>query len=389
MANFVLGAVNLHNPDFVILRWHTTLVAWAVGVYALVVNVFAPRFLDKISKGFLVWNVCGFLIIIITILATNDHKQPASFVFADFVNFSGFGPAYTAMVGLLNTAFGMCCYDAPAHMTEEIKHARKQAPRAIILSVYIGGITGFIFLIAICFCVGNIEETALTSTYVPVLQIFLDSTNSRPASICLCVILLVIGLGSANGLTAEGGRAVFAFARDRGLPFSDTWSKVGKKTYVPVNALILTVVVQLALNSIYFGTLTGFNTVIAIATQGFYVSYAIPLLARLLSLFTSTPHRTIDGMYSLGRLSIPLNVVGLVFLSFISITFNFPGLSPVTPENMNYTIAAVGVIMLISLITWLTTGHRHFRGPESGGVVIEGGETTIVADMDDENEKSR
>jgi amino acid transporter len=248
-ANAILGVANLHNPNYLIQRWHTTLVAYAIALFALSFNVFLPRLLDKVSQGLLTWNICAFLIIVITILATNDHKQPASFVFSDFVNFTGFNTAYASIVGLLQTAFGMCCYDAPAHMTEEIKHARKQAPRAIILSVYIGAVTGFIFLIAACFCIGNIDATATSSTGVPVLQIFLDSTQSRPGAICLGVLLIVIYIGASNFLTAEGGRAVFAFARDRGLPFSDVWSKVEKKKYIPVYALVLTVGVQIALNS--------------------------------------------------------------------------------------------------------------------------------------------
>ena len=68
---------------------------------------------------------------------------------------------------------------------------------------------------------------------------------------------------------AEGSRAVFAFARDRGLPFSGLLSKVEKRRQIPVYAILLTLVVQIAFNSIYFGTITGFNTVISIATEGF------------------------------------------------------------------------------------------------------------------------
>ena len=143
----------------------------------------------------------------------------------------------------------MCCYDAPAHMTEEIKNARKHAPRAIILSVYLGAVTGFVFLVAACFCIGDIENTAMSSTHVPIVQIFYDSTQSVAGATCLTVLLTVIGFGASNALTAEGGRAVFAFARDRGLPFSDVWSKVEKKKFIPVYALCLTVLVQIALNS--------------------------------------------------------------------------------------------------------------------------------------------
>ena len=94
-------------------------------------------------------------------------------------------------------------------------------------------------------------------------------------------------------------------------------------------------------------------------------------------------------MYSLGKFSVPLNIIGLVYLLFTTITFNFPGLAPVTSENMNYTSAAVGLIMLIAVVTWLTTGNRQFRGPESGGVVIEGGEPAVVADVEPEEDKKR
>ena len=349
-ANFILGAANLNNPDYVIERWHTVLVAWAVAAFALAFNIFTPHLLDKVSKGFLLWNICSFLIIVITILAVNDHKQPASFVFKDFQNFTGFGTAYTGLLGLLQTSFGMCCYDAPAHMVEELKEARKEAPRAIVMSVWIGCITGFIFLIAICFCIGDIETTALSATGVPIIQIFYDSTQSVVGATCLTVLLIVIDVGCANALTAEGGRAVYAFARDRGLPFSDLWSKVEPKKQVPVFALGLTVLVQIALNAIYFGSLTGFNTVVSIATEGFCkfavplrpnltanvsvdVSYAMPLLVRVIARFTGRDTK-LDGPWSLGRWGLVLNIVGLIFLLFTSITFNFPTLAPVDSENM-------------------------------------------------------
>jgi choline transport protein len=85
---------------------------------------------------------------------------------------------------------------------------------------------------------------------------------------CLRYIVVIV-LVCANSLMAEGSRSVFAFARDRGLPFSGVLSKVEAKKQVPVNAILLTAIVQIAFNSIYFGTLTGFETVITVATEGF------------------------------------------------------------------------------------------------------------------------
>jgi amino acid transporter len=268
-ANFLLGMANLSYPSYTIKRWHTVLVAYLICFLATFSNIFAAKFLDRLSRFILVWNICSFFVVIITILATNDNKQSGSFVFGDFQNFTGFGFSYTAVLGIVQSAFGMCCYDAPSHMTEEMKDARKQAPRAIVWSVYIGAITGFIFLVAICFCIGDIETTASSTTGVPLIQIFYDSTGSVGGACALTSLITAIVLVCANSLMAEGSRSVFAFARDRGLPFSSIFSKVEPKRQVPINAILLTAIVQIAFNSIYFGTLTGFETVITVATEGF------------------------------------------------------------------------------------------------------------------------
>jgi choline transport protein len=74
-ANFILGMANLAHPDYVIERWHTCLVCFLICVMATVSNIYAARILDKLSKFILIWNIASFFIVIITILATNDHKQ--------------------------------------------------------------------------------------------------------------------------------------------------------------------------------------------------------------------------------------------------------------------------------------------------------------------------
>jgi choline transport protein len=95
------------------------------------------------------------------------------------------------------------------------------------------------------------------------------------------------------------------------------------------------------------------------------LSYALALLSRVLGYMTG--HATaLTGPYSLPvPISISLNVTGLIFLLFASITFNFPMSYPVTPDSMNYTSAAIGVIGFISVVTWFTTGKRQFTGPSA------------------------
>lgn len=108
-ANFILGQANLVNPSYVIERWHTVLVAWAVTLIATFINLWGSKILDKVSTVALVFNIASFIVTVVTILACNTNKQSASFVFQDFQNFTGFGTAMAGIIGILQPAFGMCC----------------------------------------------------------------------------------------------------------------------------------------------------------------------------------------------------------------------------------------------------------------------------------------
>lgn len=87
------------------------------------------------------------------------------------------------------------------------------------------------------------------------------------------------------------------------------------------------------------------------------------LFSRLVGYFSG--HVTkLEGPYAFSTpVSIGMNIFGLTFLLFASITFNFPSAAPVDHQSMNYTSAAIGVIAVISLITWITTGRKNFTGP--------------------------
>ncbi|KAF1838196.1 GABA permease [Decorospora gaudefroyi] len=366
-TNFILGSAQL-KYGFTIERWHTVLVAYLIAFLAAASNIYFPHILNKLSKAIFVWNLTSFVVCLVTILATNDHKQPASYVFTDFQNFTGWNAPYATCLGLLQSAFGMCCYDAPSHMTEEIKNAQKQAPRAIVMSVYIGFFTGFIWIIALCFCIGDLQATGATPTGVPVIEILYNSTGNVAGTCTLASMIAIIATVCANSLMAEESRAVYAFARDNGLPFSDVLRRVSSARSVPVSAVLVTAVVQMAFNSMYLGTTTGFNTIVAIATQGFYLSYLMPLLSRILAHFSAKKTR-LEGPYSLGRWGIVLTVIGFLYLAFVCVVSNLPSVTPVTSDNMNYTSAATGAVMLVSAAFWAITGRKKFTGPLDGGLV--------------------
>jgi choline transport protein len=366
-ASFVLGMAQIAHPDYVIERWHTCLVCYLVLILAAAVNVWGRHLLNKMGKIMITFNLVSFVIVIVVILAKDHDKATAAFVFKEFNNNTGFGNSYASLLGILQAAFGMTGYDATAHMTEEMKNARHDAPKAIIWSVWIGTFTGFAFLIAAMFCIRNLTAIETTATGVPLIAIFYEATGSVRGAIGLTTLITIIALVSLCFLMAQSSRVVFSFARDHGLPFSGTISKVHPTLHVPIYSILTVLIVNMALMAIYFGSITGFNTVLAISTEGFYLSYVMPLIVRIWGRFQG--REDIDSAYSLGRFGMLFNVVGLFYLTFCIVVFNFPSVSPVNSSNMNYTSAAVGVSALIAIITWITTGRKNFTGPQRGGIL--------------------
>lgn len=119
------------------------------------------------------------------------------------------------------------------------------------------------------FCIGNLQAVAMTPTGVPLIAVFQEATGTVGGALGLTILITIIALVSLVFLMAQSSRVVFSFARDKGLPFSSIISKVHPTLKVPVNAILLVLVINIGLMSIYFGTVEGFGTVLAICTEAF------------------------------------------------------------------------------------------------------------------------
>lgn len=108
-------------------------------------------------------------------------------------------------------------------MAEEINNAAIVIPRAIMLSVLINGVLGFGMLIAVLFCVGNIDDALKSPTGYPFIEIFYQATESTAGTVLMCTILLIIGIFGVIGILAAASRQIWSFARDRAVPGWRLW----------------------------------------------------------------------------------------------------------------------------------------------------------------------
>lgn len=111
-------------------------------------------------------------------------------------------------------------------MSEEITNASTAVPASIMLSVLINGSLGFGMLIAMLFCLGDIELALESPTGYPFMSIFLQATGSVAGTAVMGSIITTMGISTSVGMLATTSRQFWSFARDRGIPGWRIWSQV-------------------------------------------------------------------------------------------------------------------------------------------------------------------
>lgn len=71
-----------------------------------------------------------------------------------------------------------------------------------------------------------------------------------------------------------------------------------------------------------------------------------------------------------------------------TVLFVFPPELPVTGSNMNYAIAAFGVILLIAGGTWIFDGRKNYHGPQINVESLTHGEVQGMEGVDIGEEKT-
>lgn len=359
VAESTYGMANLLNSNFVDAPYKTVLECWAIMILCCLFNVYGRRIFNALGWVALVWGLVGLLVTVVTILSMANSFESWEFVFKSYVNQTGLSDRYKAVVvclGITNLSYVMCCYDAPAHMAEEMNNAQEDAPKAMVYSVYLGFLTGFVYLLAIMFSITDLD-TVLESDN-PIFPIYYQATNSYAASCILGFILLATQIFAEISFIAETSRSVMAFGRDRGLPYSSWFANVSEVHKVPVNAILFTGVCQAVVLAIYFVSSTAFLTILAIGTVGLYFSYAMAIAAviyaRLTNAFTPGPYglSTVVGYLC--------NFTGLAFLVFEIFWFFVPTRFPVTGSNMNYMVVAASTVAGLGGATWYGCARRQY-----------------------------
>ncbi|KAF8602321.1 putative choline transport protein Ctr [Ceratobasidium sp. AG-I] len=361
LGSSMVGLYALGHPGFVMSPWMTFLAYQLVNIFGLLFNCF-HGFLPAVSLFSLYISIIGCVVTIIVVPAMSETKQPASFVFATFINQTGWSNNTIAfIVGLISPAWCFGALDVASHLAEEIRQPERMIPMSIMLTVAVGLVTSLAYTTAIFFSLGDFEAITTTLTGVPILELYYQTTRSFAGAVVLEMFVILTGFGCLVACHTWQARLAWSFSRDRGLPGSRYWSIVHPLAGVPINAHLMSCVWVAVLGCLYIASTTAFNSIITGCITFLYFSYSIPVICLLVRGRSSIDR----GPFWLGNWGMVANFVLLGWTVFCLVFFSFPFVMPATPGNMNYVSLVIAVYALYLCAYWYFRGRHIFRVPEA------------------------
>ncbi|EKG14416.1 Amino acid/polyamine transporter I [Macrophomina phaseolina MS6] len=340
--------------------WQIFLTFLGITLLCNAISSLGNRWLPLLDTAAIYWTFAGVLAIIVTCLArAKGGRRSAEWVFTDFEPNSGWVPGWSFCVGLLQAAYATSSTGMIISMCEEVQHPSTQVPKAMVGTIVINTLAGLLFMIPLIFVMPDLTELINLASGQPVPTIIKESVGSSGGAFALLIPLLVLALICGVGCTTATSRCTWAFARDGAIPGAKWWKQVNHKLDVPVNAMMLSMAVQIILAVIYFGSTAAFNAFSSVGVICLTASYAVPIA---ISLVGGRTHIA-EGSFYLGKLGIFCNIVALCWSLLAIPLFCMPTTIPVTPDTMNYASVVFFAFVMLSLGWYIAWGHRNYQGP--------------------------
>ena len=291
-----------------------------IGLVALltttVINLVGVRLLSIINNIGVGAEILGMLVFALILLFFANH-QPVSVIFDTSFTSNLAGGNYTAvfLVGMFMALFVVYGFDTAGTFGEETLDASRQAPRGVLSAIWLSGIVGAIFLLAVTLSFKDMAASVAEAQAFgfPIATTIKDNLTFALGGLTLGDLYLIVILIAVYvcTLAIQGAtvRLMFSMGRDRRLPFGGTWGHVNPRFRTPANAAVA-VGVLAAIPFIVTGA--GAAIYIAIAATGMiYLAYLLCNIGVFVARTKGWPHK--GAWFSLGSWGTIINVLALLW----------------------------------------------------------------------------
>jgi amino acid transporter len=218
-----------------------------------------------------------------------------------------------------------------------------------------------VFLITYLFSIESVDDALADPSGYPFIYVFRTAVSTSGVN-GLTILVLIIVIAANISFNASTARQTFAFARDKGLPFSKWIGHVHPTKQIPFNAIALTCIITCLLSLINIGSATAFNAIISLQVCAIMMTYGCSV-ACVLYRRIAHPELIPNARWSLGKWGVLVNSIGLVYVTFTFFWSFWPNAVPVTVQNMNWSVVLFGGVFFVCLVMYVFVGRFVYVGP--------------------------
>ena len=264
-------------------------------------------------------------------------------------------PFSSLALSMLLGAWCLTGFEAASDLSEETKAPATSVPRAVVSSLVISGISGFLIILLLVLHAGRHPASGQGNDYL--LRILENTIGQRLTSVLLLFILLSI-FACAVAAMATASRLLFSLSRDRILPFSGWISRVDTQTQTPRNAILLIWGMSICV-VVFFQRIEMVTNISALAS---YIGYAGIMLSTLIG---NIPPSGMSWFYP-ARWERPLQLMAFAWTLLVAAALSVPETRIEGFETRHLPAISTGFAILAGILLYIAYVRKRIRSGKAG-----------------------
>jgi amino acid transporter len=325
-------------------------------------NLSGTRWLARVAMFGFLCELVGAIVVGVYLLVFARHQPLGALVDTSFVHSDGgYLPAFLA-----SSLAAMFCYygfEACGDVAEETPDASRMIPKAMQLTIYIGGAAACWVCFAFIMSIPDIGAVMSGDDKDPIVTL-LKAAMGENGFRAVIVVVLVSFISCLLSLQAAASRLIFAYARDQMIFGSGFLAKMSPGHHVPANALVFMGAIPaiIALSSLWLAD--AITTIIRFAAVGIYISFQMIVLGALIA--RARGWRP-TGPFTLGGWGVLVNVIGLAYGVGAIVNILWPRSAPGDPWYVAWGMLVTTVGILVVGALYMVLGRPYERGNAPAG----------------------
>ncbi|GAA4284209.1 amino acid permease [Brevibacterium daeguense] len=351
------------------------MLALGIILLATLANLAGTKFLANVAfVGFVVEIIASAVIGVWLLLTVRKHDL--SVLFQDFrpAELQDSTPFAVAFLGA--AIMGIYLYygfEANGDVAEEVRNPGRVIPKAMRMTIYIGGLASMFIALGLILAVGSFEDIMNGTIPDPISAIFLEAFGPVGFKLVMAIVLISF-LSCTISLQAAASRLMFSMGRDNQLPGARFLKLFSAKRAVPPYALLAAGVLPAIVVLISLLSENALIAIISFASFGIYLAFSSVVLAAIRARALGWKP---GGEFSLGNWGWVVAIAAFAYQLFAMVIVAWPVAG--APWYEAWLVALMGLLVVGTGVIYLFAARPHEKGGGAAGDATSNGADLVYS----------